>query len=187
MLFEYGLSGKWLDLLKQIAPDMKRVAVIRDPSLGSGTGQFAVIQAVAPTLGLEVTAINIRDGAAEMERAVTAFAGFSNGGLVVTAGPLSNLHRGLIITLAGRHKLSAVYFERFFAADGGLISYGPNFDDQVRNAAGYVDRILKGEKPGNLPVQALTKYQLVINLKTAKALGISVPRLLLERADEVIE
>ncbi|MFY9686659.1 MAG: ABC transporter substrate-binding protein [Pseudolabrys sp.] len=187
MLFEYSLSGKWLDLLKQMAPDMKRVAVIRDPSLGSGTGQFAVIQAVAPSLGLEVTAINIRDGAAELERAVTAFAGAPNGGLVVTAGPLSNLHRDLIITLAGRHKLPAVYFERFFAAAGGLISYGPNFDDQLRNTAGYVDRILRGEKPGNLPVQAPTKYQMVINLKTAKAMGKTVPRPLLERADEVIE
>jgi putative ABC transport system substrate-binding protein len=187
MLFEYSLSGKWLDLLKQIAPDMKRVAVIRDPSLGSGTGQFAVIQAVAPALGLEVTVINVRDGAAEIERAIADFAGLPNGGLVVTAGPLSNLHRGLIISLAGKHKLPAIYFERFFAADGGLISYGPNFDDQLRNTAGYVDRVLKGEKPGNLPVQAPTKYQMVINLKTAKVLGIPVPRPLLERADEVIE
>jgi len=186
MLFEYSLSGKWLDLLKQIAPDMRRVAVIRDPSIASGTGQFAVIQAVAPSLGLEVTAINIRDRA-EMERAVTAFAGFPNGGLVVTAGPLSTLHRDLMITLAGKHKLPSVYPFRFFATAGGLIAYGPNFDDQLRNTAGYVDRILRGEKPGNLPVQAPTKYQLVINLKTAKAFGISVPRPLLERADEVIE
>ena len=187
MLFEYSVSGKWLDLLKQLAPDMKRVAVIRDPRLGSGTGQFAVIQAVAPSLGLDVTAINIRDGAAEIERSVQAFADVSNGGLVVTAGPLSNLHRDLIVTLAGRHKLPAIYFERFFATDGGLMSYGPNFDDQLRNTAGYVDRILRGEKPGNLPVQAPTKYQLVINLKTAKASGMAVPRPLLERADEVIE
>jgi putative ABC transport system substrate-binding protein len=187
MLFEYSLSGKWLELLKQIKPDLKRVAVIRDPSIASGIGQFAVIQAVAPSLGLEVTAINIRDGAAETEQAVTAFAGFSNGGLVVTAGPLSNLHRDLIITLAARHKMPAVYFEHFFATAGGLMSYGSNFDDQLRNTAGYVDRILRGEKPGNLPVQAPTKYQLVINLKTAKALGMTVPRPLLERADEVIE
>jgi putative ABC transport system substrate-binding protein len=186
MLFEYSLSGKWLDLLKQIAPDMRRVAVIRDPSIASGTGQFAVIQAVAPSLGLEVTAIDIRDRA-EMERAVTAFAGLPNGGLVVTAGPLSTLHRDLMIMLIGRHKLPSVYPFRFFATAGGLISYGPNFDDELRSTAGYVDRILRGEKPGDLPVQAPTKYQMVINLKTAKAFGISVPRPLLERADEVIE
>ena len=186
MLFEYSLSGKWLDLLKQIAPDMRRVAVIRDPSIASGTGQFAVIQAVAPSLGLEVTAIDIRDRA-EMERAVTAFAGLPNGGLVVTAGPLSTLRRDLMITFAARHKLPSVYPFRFFATAGGLISYGPNFDDELRSTAGYVDRILRGEKPGDLPVQAPTKYQMVINLKTAKAFGISVPRPLLERADEVIE
>ena len=186
MTFEYSLSGKWLDLLKQIAPDVKRVAVIRDPSIASGTGQFAVIQGVAPALGLEVTVINIRDRA-EMERAVSAFAGLPNGGLVVTAGPLSTLHRDLIITLAGRHKLPSVYPFRFFAKTGGLISYGPNFDDQVRNTASYVDRILKGEKPGDLPVQTPTKYELVINLKTAKAMGMTVPQPLLERADEVIE
>jgi putative ABC transport system substrate-binding protein len=185
-LFEYSLSGKWLDLLKQISPDMRRVAVIRDPSIASGTGQFAVIQGVAPALGLEVTVINIRDRA-EMERAVSAFAGLSNGGLVVTAGPLSTLNRNLIITLAGRYKLPSVYPFHFFATAGGLISYGPNFDDQVRNTAGYVDRILKGEKPGDLPVQTPTKYELVINLKTAKAFGMTVPRPLLERADEVIE
>ena len=186
MTFEYSLSGKWLDLLKQIAPDVKRVAVIRDPSIASGTGQFAVIQGVAPALGLEVTVINIRDRA-EMERAVSAFAGLPNGGLVVTAGPLSTLHRDLIITLAGRHKLPSVYPFRFFAKTGGLISYVPNFDDQVRNTASYVDRILKGEKPGDLPVQTPTKYELVINLKTAKAMGMTVPQPLLERADEVIE
>ena len=186
MLFEYSLSGKWLDLLKQIAPDMRRVAVIRDPSIASGTGQFAVIQAVAPSLGLEVTAIDIRDRA-EMERAITTFAGLPNGGLVVTAGPLSTLHRDLMITLAVRHKLPSVYPFRFFATAGGLIAYAPNFDDQLRNTAGYVDRILRGEKPGNLPVQAPTKYELVINLKTAKASGMTVPRPLLERADEVIE
>ena len=186
MLFEYSLSSKWLDLLKQIAPDMRRVAVIRDPSIGAGTGQFAVIQAVAPSLGLEVTAINVRDRA-EMERALAAFAGSPNGGLVVTAGPLATVHRDLIIALAAKHNLPAVYFERFFATAGGLVSYGPSFDEVVRNAAGYVDRVLKGEKPGNLPVQAPTKYQLVINLKTAKALGMTVPRSVLERADEVIE
>jgi putative tryptophan/tyrosine transport system substrate-binding protein len=186
MLFEYSLSGKWLDLLKQIAPDMRRVAVIRDPNIASGTGQFAVIQAVAPSLGLEVTAINIRDRA-EMERAVTAFAGFPNGGLVVTAGPLSTQHRDLMIAFAGKHKLPSVYPFRFFATAGGLISYGPNFDDEVRKAAAYVDRILKGEKPADLPVQAPTKYELVINLKTAKALGLELPPTLLTRADEVIE
>jgi ABC-type uncharacterized transport system substrate-binding protein len=186
MLFEYSLSGKWLDLLKQIAPDMRRVAVIRDPSIASGTGQFAVIQGVAPALGLEVTVINILDRA-EMERAVSAFAGLPNGGLVVTAGPLSTLHQNLIITLAARHKLPSVYPFRFFATAGGLISYGPNFDDQVRNTAAYVDRILKGEKPGDLPVQTPTKYELVINLKTAKALGLTIPQSLLATADEVIE
>jgi putative tryptophan/tyrosine transport system substrate-binding protein len=184
--FEYSLSGKWLDLLKQIAPDIRRVAVIRDPSIASGTGQFAVIQGVAPALGLEVTVINIRDRA-EMERAVSAFAGSPNGGLVVTAGPLSTLHHNLIITLAGRHKLPSVYPFRFFATAGGLISYGPNFDDQLRNTAGYVDRILKGEKPGDMPVQAPTKYELVINLKTTKTLGLTVPPSVLARADEVIE
>src|SRR5262249_33355944 len=186
MLFEYSLSGKWLDLLKQIAPDLRRVAVIRDPSLPSGTGQFAVIQGVAPALGLEVTVINIRDRA-EMERAVSAFAGLPNGALVVTAGPLSTLNQGLIITLAARHRLPTVYPFSFFTKAGGLVSYGPSFDDQVRHTAGYVDRILKGEKPGDLPVQTPTKYELVINLKTAKALGMTVPRPLLERADEIIE
>jgi putative ABC transport system substrate-binding protein len=185
-LFEYSLSGKWLDLLKQIAPSMRRVAVIRDPRIASGTGQFAVIQGVAPALGLEVTAINIRDPA-EMERAVSDFAGLPNGGLVVTAGALSTVHHNLIIALAGKHKLPSVYPFRFFATAGGLISYGPNFDDEVRNAAGYVDRILKGEKPSDLPVQAPNKYELVINLKTAKAMGITVARPLLERADEVVE
>jgi putative tryptophan/tyrosine transport system substrate-binding protein len=186
MSFEYSLSGKWLDLLKQIAPSMRRVAVIRDPRIASGTGQFAVIQGVAPALGLEVTVINIRDPA-EMEQAVSAFAGLPNGGLVVTAGALSTLNQNLIITLAAKHKLPSVYPFRFFATAGGLISYGPNFDDQVRNAAGYVDRILKGEKPGDLPVQTPNKYELVINLKTAKAMGMTVPQPLLERADEVIE
>jgi putative tryptophan/tyrosine transport system substrate-binding protein len=186
MLFEYSLSGKWLDLLKQIAPDMKRVAVIRDPGVAPGTGQFAVIQGVAPALGLEVTVISIRDRA-EMERAVSAFAGSPNGGLVVTAGPLSTLYQNLIIALAAKHKLPSVYPFRFFATAGGLISYGPSFDDQVRSAAGYIDRILKGEKPGDLPVQTPTKYELAINLKAAKAMGMTVPRALLERADEVIE
>src|SRR5262245_59969224 len=186
MLFEYSLSGKWLELLKQLSPDLKRVAVIRDPVLGSGIGQFAVIQAVAPSLGLEITAVNVRD-TNEMTETIKAFADSPNGGLVVTAGPLSAVNRELIIGLAGRHKLPAIYFERFFATEGGLISYGPNFDDQLRETARYVDRVLKGEKPGNLPVQAPTKYQLVINLKAAKTAGLAVPRPLLERADEIIE
>lgn len=186
MLFEYSLSGKWLDLLKQMSPNLKRVAIIRDPILGSGIGQFAVIQATAPSLGLEITAVNVRDRS-EMTETITAFSELPNGGLVVTAGPVSALNREFIIGLAERHKLPTIYFERFFATAGGLISYGPSFDDELRNTAHYVDRILKGEKPGDLPVQAPTKYQLVINLKTAKAAGVAVPRPLLERADEIIE
>ena len=186
MTFEYSLSGKWLELLKQIAPSVTRAAVLRDPAIASGIGQFGAIQAVAPSLGVEVSPVNVRD-AAEIERAVAAFARSSNGGLIVTASASAIVHRDLIITLAARHKLPAVYFERFFVAAGGLISYGPDFVDQYRRAAGYVDRILKGEKPADLPVQAPTKYELVINLKTAKALGLDVPPTLLARADEVIE
>ena len=186
MTFEYSISGKWLELLKQIAPGVTRVAVLRDPAIPSGTGQFGVIQAVAPSLRVEVSPVNMRD-AGEIERAVAAFARAPNGGLIVTASALAALHRDLIITLAARHKLPAVYFERFFVAAGGLISYGPDYIDQYRRAAGYVDRILKGEKPADLPVQAPTKYELVINLKTAKALGLDVPPTLLARADEVIE
>ena len=186
MNFEYSLSGKWLELLKQIAPGVTRVAVLRDPAIASGTGQFGVIQAVAPSLRVEVTPVNVRD-AGEIERAVAAFARSANGGLIVTASALAQLHRDLIITLAARHKLPAVYSERSFVAAGGLISYGADFIDQYRRAAGYVDRILKGEKPADLPVQAPTKYELVINLKTAKALGLTVPPTLLARADEVIE
>ena len=174
MTFEYSLSGKWLELLKQIAPGVTRVAVLRDPAITAGIGQFGAIQAVAPSLGVEVSPVNVRD-AGEIERAVAAFARSSNGGLIVTASGLAQLHRDLIVTLAARHKLPAVYFERFFVAAGGLISYGPDFVDQYRRAAGYVDRILKGEKPADLPVQAPTKYELVINLKTAKALGLDVP------------
>ena len=185
-MFEYSLSGKWLELLKEIAPGVTRVAVLRDPAIAAGIGQFAVIQAVAPSLGVEVSPVNVRD-AGEIERAVAAFARSPNGGLIVTASALAAVHRDLIITLAARHKLPAVYFERFFVAAGGLISYGPDFVDQYRRAAGYVDRILKGEKPADLPVQAPTKYELVINLKTAKALGLDVPPTLLARADEVIE
>jgi putative ABC transport system substrate-binding protein len=184
--FEYSMSGKWLELLKQIAPGVTRVAVLRDPNTPSGTGQFGVIQASAPSLRVEVSPVNIRD-AGEIERAVAAFARSSNGGLIVAGSGLAQVHRNLIITLTGRHKLPAVYFERQFVAGGGLVSYGPDFIDMYRSAAGYVDRILKGEKPADLPVQAPTKYELVINLKTAKALGLEVPPTLLARADEVIE
>ena len=168
------MSGKWLELLKEIAPGVTRAAVLRDPAITAGIGQFGAIQSVAPSLGVEVSPVNVRD-AGEIERAITAFARSSNGGLIVTASALAGVHRDLIITLAARHKLPAVYCERFFVTDGGLISYGPDLVDQYRRAAGYVDRILKGEKPADLPVQAPTKYELVINLKTAKALGLTVP------------
>ncbi len=174
MLFEYDLSAKWLELLKEIAPGVTRAAVLRDPAAITGIGQFAVIQSVARSVGVEVSPLNLRD-AGEIERAVAAFARSSNGGLIVTASALASVHRNLIVALAARHKLPAVYFERFFVASGGLISYGADFVDQFRRAAGYVDRILKGEKPADLPVQAPTKYELVINLKTAKALGLDVP------------
>ena len=184
--FEYGLSAKWLELLKEIAPGVKRVGVLRDPALAAGPAQFAAIQSVAPTLGVELNPVNVRD-VAEIERAIGAFARAANGGLIVTGSALVAVHRHQIIALAARHKLPAVYVERSFVADGGLISYGPDFLDQYRRAAGYVDRILKGEKPADLPVQAPTKYELVINLKTAKALGLTVPDSLLARADEVIE
>jgi putative ABC transport system substrate-binding protein len=184
--FEYSLSGKWLELLKQIAPGVTRAAVLRDPAITSGIGQFAVIQSVAPSVGVEVSAINVRD-AGEIERAVTAFARSSNGGLIVTASALAVLHRQPIIALAARHKLPAVYYRRYFVTSGGLISYGYDVVEQFRGAAGYVDRILKGATPADLPVQAPTKYELVINLKTAKALGLEVPPTLLARADEVIE
>jgi putative tryptophan/tyrosine transport system substrate-binding protein len=186
MLFEYDLSAKWLELLKQIAPNVTRAAVLRDPAITAGIGQFAVIQSVARSVGVEVSPVNVRDKS-EIERAVTAFAGTSNGGLILTASALSVFHRELIISLAARHRLPAVYYRRVFVADGGLISYGADITDQYRRAAGYVDRILKGEKPADLPVQAPTKYELVINLKTAKALGLELPTSLLARADEVIE
>jgi len=184
--FEYSLGGKWLELLKEIAPSVTRMAVLRDPAIPTGIGQFGVVQAVAPSLGVEVFPVNVRD-AAEIERAVAAFARSSNGGLIVTASPLAALQRNLIIALGAQHKLPAVYYERYFVAAGGLISYGPDFVDQWRRAAGYVDRILKGEKPADLPVQAPTKYELVINLKTAKVLGLTIPPSVLARADEVIE
>src|SRR3954453_12330343 len=186
LMFEYGLSGKWLELLKQIAPGVTRVAVVRDPSVASGIGQFAAIQAVAPSLGVDLTPVDARD-AFEIERAVMAFARSGNGGLIVTASPVALRHRDLIVTLAARHRLPAVYTSGPYVAAGGLISYGPDLLDQYRRAAGYVDRILKGEKPADLPVQAPTKYELIINLKTAKALGMEVPPSLLARADEVIE
>jgi putative tryptophan/tyrosine transport system substrate-binding protein len=186
MMFEYNLCGKWLELLKEIAPGVTRAAVLRDPTLPAGIGQFAVIQSVAPSVGVDVIPVNLGD-AAEIEREVVAFAQSANGGLISTASALSAVHRDLIITLAAQHKLPAVYQERNYVAAGGLISYGPNFLDQFRRAAGYVDRILKGEKPADLPVQAPTKYELVINLKTAKALGLTIPSSVLSRADEVIE
>jgi putative ABC transport system substrate-binding protein len=180
------LSAKWLELLKEIRPTLTRAAVLRDPAITSGIGQFAVIQSVAPSVGVEVSAINLRD-AAEIERAVTAFANSSNGGLILTASALAVRHRELIIALAARIKLPTVYYRRYFVASGGLISYGYDVVEGFRKAAGYVDRILKGEKPADLPVQAPTKYELAINLKTAKALGLDVPPSLLARADEVIE
>jgi putative ABC transport system substrate-binding protein len=185
MLFEYSTSGKWLELLKEIAPRVMRAAVIRDPTLTAAVAQFAAIQGAAGSLGVELSPIDMRD-AGEIERAVTAFSRVSNGGLIVTASG-SSARRSLIITLAARHKLPAVYAFRYFATSGGLISYGPDIIDPFRRAAGYVDRILKGEKPADLPVQTPTKYELVINLKTAKALGLEVPATLLARADEVIE
>jgi ABC-type uncharacterized transport system substrate-binding protein len=186
MQFEYGLSGKWLELLKQIAPGVSRAAIMRDPTSPTGTGQFGAIQSVAPALGIDVSPMGMSD-AREIERAVAAFARGPNGGLVVTGSALAQLHRDLIITLAARHKLPAVYFERFFVTAGGLISYGPDLVDQFRRAAAYVDRILKGEKPADLPVQAPTKYETVLNLKTAKTLGLDIPPTVLARADEVIE
>jgi len=185
MSFEYSIGGKWLELLKQIAPGVTRAAVIRDAA--NPNAQFSVIQAMAPSLKVEATLVNMHDDTADIERSVAAFARPPNGGLIVAASGPAYLHRDLIITLAARHKLPAVYFERSFVTAGGLISYGPNYVDQYRRAAGYVDRILKGEKPADLPVQAPTKYELVINLKTAKALGLPVPQSLLSRADEVID
>jgi putative tryptophan/tyrosine transport system substrate-binding protein len=184
--FEYVLSGKWLELLKQIAPAVTRVAVLRDPEISGGTGQFGAIQSVAPSFGVELSPINVRD-AGEIERAIAAFARSSNGGLILTASGLAFVHRDLIIALAARHKLPTIYYYRIFVSAGGLVSYGPDPHNQYRLAASYVDRILKGEKPADLPVQAPTKLELAINLKTAKALGLEVPPTLLARADEVIE
>ena len=186
MQFEFGLSGKWLELVKHLAPDVTRAAVLRDPEVGTGTTQFAVIQAMAPLLRVEVHPVNVRDPS-EISRAVEAFARSPNGGLIVTASALAVRHRDLITMLAARHRLPAVYFARHLVAAGGLTSYGIDQIDPYRLAAGYVDRILKGEKPADLPVQQPTKYELVINLKTAKALGLDVPTTVLARADEVIE
>jgi putative ABC transport system substrate-binding protein len=184
--FEYGQSGKWLELLKEIAPTVKRVAALRDAALTAGTGQFGAIQAVAPSFGVEVIPIDVED-APDIERAVTAFARGPNGGMIVTQSALALLHRELIVALAARYKLPAVHINRVWAITGGLISYGADPADQIRRAASYIDRILKGEKPADLPVQAPVKYELVINLKTARALGLTVPDTLLARADEVIE
>ena len=183
---EYTIGGKWLELLKEIAPSMRRTAVLRDPALTIGIGQFAAIQSVAPTLGLEVTAIDVRD-ASDIEPAITAFAGTPNGGVIVVPGRFALANRELIIALAAKYKLPAVYYRRRFVASGGLMSYDFDILEQYRGAAGYVDRILKGERPSDLPVQAPTKYELTINLKTARALGLTVPPTLLARADEVIE
>jgi putative tryptophan/tyrosine transport system substrate-binding protein len=186
MMFEYSLCGKWLELLKEIAPGTTRAAVLWDPTIPSGIGQFAIIQSVAASVGIEVRPINVGD-AAEIERALSAFAQVANGGLIVTSNALSEIHRDLIISLAARYRLPAVYNQRYWVGGGGLISYGPSFVEQFRRAADYVDRILKGEKPADLPVQAPTRYELVVNLKTAKALGLTIPQTVLARADEVIE
>jgi putative ABC transport system substrate-binding protein len=184
--FEYGMSAKWLELLKEIAPRVTRVAVIRDPAIAAGIGQFGAVQSVAPSFGVEVSSVNVRD-AGEIERGIAAFARSANGGLIVTTSALALVHRDLIIALSARHNLPAIYTGRHFVTGGGLISYGPDRVDQYPRAAAYVDRILRGEKPADLPVQAPTKYELAINLKTAKALGLNVPQALLARADEVIE
>jgi putative ABC transport system substrate-binding protein len=184
--FEFALSGKWLELLKEIAPHVTRAAILRDPTIGAGPAEFAAIQAVAPSLGVELRPLDVRD-AGEIERTITAFAQSANGGLIVTGSVWASVHRKLIITLAAQHKLPAIYNTGYFATDGGLIGYGPDYSDLCRRAAGYVDRILKGEKPADLPVQAPTRYETVINLKTAKALGLEIPQTLLATADEVIQ
>jgi len=186
MMFEYNLCGKWLELFKELAPSVTHAAVLRDPGFAHGIGQFAVIQAAAPSVGIEVSPIDLRE-ASQIERAIGTFAQSPNGGIIVAASGIAAANVNSIITAAARHKLPAVYVTRPFVAAGGLISYGPNFADQYRRAAGYVDRILRGEKPADLPVQAPSKYELAINLKTAKALGLTVPPSLLARADEVIE
>jgi putative tryptophan/tyrosine transport system substrate-binding protein len=185
-VFEYSIAAKWLELLKEIAPRVTRVAVFRELTIAAGPAQFSAAQTVAPSLGMELRPVDTRD-AGEIERTITAFAAGSNGGLLVTGSSSSTLHRNLIITLAARYRLPAVYFQRLFVTAGGLISYGADYVDQFRRAAGYVDRILKGEMPGDLPVQAPTKYELVVNIKTAKELGLTIPPAVLARADAVIE
>jgi ABC-type uncharacterized transport system substrate-binding protein len=185
-VYEYAISGKWLELLKEVAPRVTRAAVLRDTAIAPGLAQFGAIQALAPSLGVELRPVDVRD-AGEIERAITAFAQGSDGGMVVIGSPRAAMHRELIIALAAKYHLPAVYNARFYPAAGGLISYGPDFIDQHRRAAGYVDRILKGEKPSDLPVQAPTKYDLVINMKTARSLGLEIPSSVLARADEVIE
>jgi len=184
--FEYGLSSKWLELLKEVAPAVTRVAVVREPGLTAAIAQFAALEAVAPSLHIELVPLNLRDGG-EIEREIDAFARSPADGLIVTSGPLAAVHRDLIIRAAARNRLPAIYVTHYMATSGGLMSYGPDFVEQYRLAAGYVDRILKGEKPADLPVQAPTRYETVINLKTAKTLGLTVPQALLARADEVIE
>jgi putative ABC transport system substrate-binding protein len=184
--FDYSIGSKWLELLKELAPGLKRAGVLRDPKITAGPGQFGAIQSVAPALGVEATPLNVRD-AAEIERVVAAFAHGEKGGLIVTGSALTVVHRALIIALAARHKLPAIYFAHYLVGEGGLASYGPDLVEQYRQAAGYVDRILKGEKPADLPVQEPTRYLRTINLKTARALGLDVPPTLLARADEVIE
>jgi putative ABC transport system substrate-binding protein len=184
--YEYGISAKWLELLKQVAPALTRVGIVRDPAITAGIGSFGAIQVVAPSLGVEAVPLNVRE-AAEIDRAIAAFARSPNAGLIITGSALATVHRDLIIALAARYRLAAVYYDRSFIAAGGLLAYGPNMTDQYSQAASYVDRILKGEKAADLPVQAPTKYELTINLKTAKALGLEIPPSLLARADEVIE
>jgi putative ABC transport system substrate-binding protein len=186
MTYEYSVGGKWLELLKEVAPTVKRAAVLRDSTQGSGTSQFAAIQTVAPSLGVDVTPINVR-GEVELERSLMAFARGGNSGLIITTSAATIAHRKMVVALAARQKLPAVYYERTFAAAGGLVSYGPDQLNQYRRAASYVDRILRGEKPGDLPVQAPTRLELIVNQKTAKALGLTIPSTLLARADEVIE
>ena len=185
-IYEYSLGGKWLELLKQIAPDIARVAVLRDPANPSGIAMFGAIRASAPSLGVEVNPVSVQD-AGEIERAIATFARAQSGGLIVTASAAASVHRDLILALAARYKLPAIYYRRYFVDKGGLMSYGHDDLQQYRDAANYVDRVLKGEKPGDLPVQAPNKYELVINLKTAKTLGLNVPNTLVGRADEVIE
>jgi putative ABC transport system substrate-binding protein len=184
--FEYGIGAKWLELLKELSPKLKRAGIIRDPTITAGPGQFGAIQSVAPSLGVEISPLNVRD-ASEIERVITTLARTENSGLIVTGSALAVVHRKLIISLAAKYKLPATYPADYYVKEGGLVSYGPDLVDQYRQAAGYVDRILKGEKPADLPVQAPTKYELVINLKIGKALGLDVPTTLLARADEVIE